>query len=276
MTKATSPKPEPRVFKASVQPTIERTLSVYPVTDKLSAVKLVTTTTYPKTKKTLGFEEHTVSIEEQFFAKASNVRSFVNGKVSAMTKLEFKLAGQATFDYLAKNGWFRDDAGYALVNEDLPAYDSFVAGTADTPQMIRYDFSSNLAFNVDEELVPVGLHFSYLDGRMHDGVYDLKKAAACLLKNKQVRFTKSLKMADEAIEEVPHYNQSRGCSTCLTPFIFTPTHKQMQEMSDKAKSYPTAYFCTQLRRAIFDLDMLGLRKAGAAKHTDFWQSDDED
>lgn len=124
------------------------------------------------------------------------------------------------------------------------------------------------------ELVPTGIRFNYIDGRIRNDAYDLEKAAACLFNNPQVSLGAVASPA-EAIMPIPYYNQTSTSQACIKPFVFCPTREQMQELVAKAKSYKSLHFATELRRAMFDLDTLGLRAAGATKYADFRQSDRE-
>lgn len=116
--------------------------------------------------------------------------------------------------------------------------------------------------------MPQPLMYSYMDGMMCDGAYDLEKALAVLKADPRVKAT------DEAtpfypergtlrLTKVPSYNSRPGHRWSLD-FWFTPTSEDMAKMlahDPEARTFDDAR-----RKAVFDLDLLGLRAAGAARH----------
>jgi hypothetical protein len=265
-------------YSATVQQTVTRTLLTYPVSDKVVAVKLDTLTAHPDGRQALGLPAQNGEQSVQFFAKLSDVKKFAAGKIDALPDLGYCLVTPEILEYLSKNGWFNNDEGYALAKEFPAAYDTFAEGKGDAELVVKLDFSNNLAYFLNGDMVPTGIRFNYIDGRVRNDTYHLDKAADCLLNNPQVNLG-AAKTAAEAIVPIPYYNCTPGSHSSLVAFVFSPTRDQMQALMAKAKSYKSRYYSTELRRAIFDLDLLGLRAAGAAKYTDFWESDkdsDED
>jgi hypothetical protein len=146
----------------------------------------------------------------------------------------------------------------------------------------------------DRHGVPMakGIHFDYIYANMNAEHYNIRKAAEHLLKNpavimnarknmfsdgvwdnaiSNIKETKKLPSASstaEAIQEIPHYN---GGGSCLE-FIWAASKEEMSLILEKAISYRTNNPNSEFYRAIFDLDLLGLRKCGAALSDNFYES----
>lgn len=124
--------------------------------------------------------------------------------------------------------------------------------------------------------------FDYIDSNMNSTNYDLEKVLKILSKRARVRAyprkqkpcrelgspvslrDMSEKERKSLIRTIPYYNNDSGVDTCLD-FKWEPTQKEMDTLvaeNLKEKGYNRF-------KVIFDLDMLGLRKGGAAKFETF-------
>lgn len=133
-------------------------------------------------------------------------------------------------------------------------------------KLVRLDYSSHMLFDPEAGVLPVGIHYDYMTGMMSNGSYDLNKVRDLLKQNEQVHSGNVDSLGVEKpieIEPVPYYNTASNCSTGIG-FWFAPTQAQMKTIWEKAKTLNSKCPSCELHRAVFELDMLGLRKQGAA------------
>jgi hypothetical protein len=134
------------------------------------------------------------------------------------------------------------------------------------------DSSAHMFFDRHRKVLPVGLHFSYLEG-MDDRAFDLQRALALIQDNPQVRSTTGPRKPDTlCIQPIPYYNRDSERSAHIE-FVFSPSREQMQAMWDWARKHSRQYPSTQLRRAVLELDLLGLRAGGACRPARTSESD---
>ena len=172
------------------------------------------------------------------------------------------------------------NAGSVLQNmADLSA--QFQAGNLDLDDIVILDIGSHRLMDRHGTILPSAIAFSYIDGGMKDGCYDLEKALVILANDARVSAygTPSTRKgavdaAPLSIEGVPYYNAGGGCSQTIT-FMFAPTAEDMKVIYEKSSSYSTDHPMARLHRAVFDLDLLGLRAGGAAKFDNFGECDDD-
>jgi len=117
--------------------------------------------------------------------------------------------------------------------------------------------------------LPVGMHFDYIDANMNNKSYDLEKAVEILNKNPNIDFLYDQYKPDDPIQAIPHYNVSEGSSRYLG-FWWAPTVKEYRRLWKKCLSIGGNYPSTNRYRAVFELDLLGLRKGKAAKFKSFY------
>lgn len=128
--------------------------------------------------------------------------------------------------------------------------------------------------------LPQPLSFDYSEGLMCDGAYDLEKALEVLKKNPRVKAQGEPtafypERGTLRIEAVPYYNRRPGVRKSLS-FQFTPTPEDLAKM---VAHIPNALTYDDARRkAIFELDLLGLRAAGASRCATYeeYLEDDQD
>ena len=168
--------------------------------------------------------------------------------------------------------------GYPHAFKDIPdldtfgwhPFDKFKSGKVTTKNLVFNEWASHLLFDCDRKLIPCARFFSSLNGRVHNDAYDLEKLIAVLKDNPQV-VPLSTKVYGEpvnaeslSIQMIPSCNQE-GEGEYQVSFRFLPTDEQMAQIWEQMQSYKTEYPSTEFYRAMFDLDVLGLRKGGAAK-----------
>ena len=121
--------------------------------------------------------------------------------------------------------------------------------------------------SIDFDPLPTPLEFDYMWGYFCDGAYNLPRALEVLKADPRVRARSRRKFGspEEArlrIEDVPSYNRTPGQSRHIS-FVFTPTPEDLAKMvlyDDDARGVNETR-----RRAVFDLDLLGLRAKRIAR-----------
>ena len=170
-------------------------------------------------------------------------------------------------------------------------------GTAD--DLVVMDTGSHMLFDRHGEALPTGILFDYIAaGRISNRNYNLEKAAEILLARPDVdvwahqggyksdrpaeirdadtsKKTGECKLAEtveEALFTIPYYNAERG-RTHTMYFLWKPSVEDYRKMWDACKATKTSYPSTNMHQCIFELDLLGLRAGGAAKHDDSYKDD---
>lgn len=159
---------------------------------------------------------------------------------------------------------------------DLTArvFDAFATGQATLDQLVELNTGAHLVYDRHGQPMPVAQHLSYLRGSFDNGHYDLEKALAVLKAHPRVKPAPERRgaQADElTISAIPYYNVDGGRTHHLS-FVWTPTAQEMAVMLEESARLNPRYPSVELPQAMFKLDLLGLRKAGAAKFQDYWQS----
>lgn len=141
----------------------------------------------------------------------------------------------------------------------------------ETLRMVRLDHGGHMLFDDQGTVLPIALRYNYMNGNMRDGAYDLHGVAEYLKNNPQVRPWNE--QTSLTVDRVPYYNVSPGCTQSLA-FVFAPTQEQMELIWAKANEGKDKYPSTRLHQSVWDLDILGLRAAGLAHGTSYWDSGD--
>ena len=170
-------------------------------------------------------------------------------------------------------------------------------GTAD--DLVIMDTSAHMLFDRHGEVLPTGILFDYIAaGRISNRNYHLDKVAEILLARPDVdvwahqggfnsdkpaeirdaatsKKTGECKLAEtveEALFTIPYYNAERG-RTHTMYFLWKPSVEDYRKLWEACKATKTTYPSTNMHQCIFELDMLGLRGGGAAKHNDYYTDD---
>lgn len=227
--------------------------------------------------------------DKQGFMDAKNLERALAGKSHSTTDLV--LADDRLIEHLRMWG-FQDAPGqkqnerYDWKREDV--YDALLEDPTLTRNLMRMDFGSHMRFDWTGKVLPVPIWFSYMDGMISEDRYDLKLAAEILLARDDVhifpktdgwrddpdREAKATKV-EQCIIPIPGYNSERGRSQTIY-FMFRPSVEDYRRMWEQALSYKTKYPSTERHRAVFDLDLLGLKAGGAARGKTYWDSNRPD
>lgn len=152
-------------------------------------------------------------------------------------------------------------------------FDAFEQGKASVDQLVHIEWGSHLLFDRHGDPLPVVQHLSYLRGMFDNTRYDLDKALKVLRAHPRVSARSRGKQVELAIQAIPYYNADGG-RTHQLEFAWTPTATEMKQLLEENKRLNPKYPGAELPHALFTLDLLGLRKAGAAKYEDYWQGDE--
>lgn len=244
---------------------LEKDLCVYKLTTKLK------TTAGNKTP----FEGFLADTSAQGFATEESIEAFKEGRQPGIKNKGFlRYCPPESLEDARKRGFLPAFEKWATGNFDV--FDLYSEGALELDGIATWDVSSHLIFDRNGEPLPTAIYFSYLSGGFKDGSYDLKKALAVLSKNEQVVAPTPKAGSGDGhlkISKVPYYNAGPGCNTEIE-FVFQPTAEQMRKIWAQAKRLNEKYPSVARHEAIFELDLLGLRKAGAARYDNFYKSEE--
>jgi hypothetical protein len=147
----------------------------------------------------------------------------------------------------------RADVYTAIVDKGMPIGNLIIA-----------DWGSHMLFKIDGTVLPVGIHCDYISAGMDNKTYDLKKLVEILRDDPRITFKKGSQVPFPEILDIPYYNAGSGRNQCVE-FVYAPTPEEAILLWDKMNSYGQKYPSTYRHRAMHDLDVLGLVRAGIRK-----------
>lgn len=201
---------------------------------------------------------------EEGVANITDVVAFEAGKsASIKSKEQVYLTSQAFLDDAQKIGF--PQAQEKHVNDlRSDVFTAIAVDGLDPALLTRVDFGSHMLFCLNGEVRPTAIHFSYIDGGLSNGYFDLEKSLKALQANPRITFLGARRSVVEKGEilAIPYYNVSKGKSHYLD-FYFGPSFEEMQVLWAKMNDYGQGnkYPSSNRHRAVLDLDMLGLAKA---------------
>ena len=248
---------------------VTRTVEHMPINDRLVAVRVSQTGALDNDAPKISHKRFAGVLTEtktEMVLTNANLDKLLEGKPYTTEKLT------------AASDAFIEDArimGYPLAVE-AHAKNFEAAGTnyltrmenGETLRMINIDYCNHMLFDDEGRVMPTGFYYDYMRGNMRNGAYDLDKVVE-LLKGKD--YVHVLDKKALAVEDVPYYNASSGCTASLQ-FVLAPTQEQMEAIWEKAKTLNKRSPSVELHRAAFELDTWGLRAAGAARFDNFYET----
>lgn len=147
--------------------------------------------------------------------------------------------------------------------------------TADN--VVQSDWSSHMLFDRHGNVLPLAIHFNYIDSGIDESHFDLEGLAEALLEAADVRVfpgdgrrlvktttgyardTSNPTSAREAIFHIPGYNASEG-RTRSVQFMWQPSREDYAKVWAWAKANGGKYPSTVLRQGFFALDFHGLSR----------------
>jgi hypothetical protein len=196
-------------------------------------------------------------------AATKSLEAFSKGRVEAITNLMGFVIVDEDFPEKARTLGYHDATKDMAYRQDY--YTAFVEEGVSIERLIRFDYGNYLIYDRHDGVLPVARCFNYMQGHMHNGRYDLQKALEVLRTNPSVRFVlheRRDRGEPDSIFPIPYYNCDSNHTAHLS-FFFSPTLEQERAIWEKQQSYGTQYPSTLWHRAVEDLDLLGLKAAGA-------------
>lgn len=175
--------------------------------------------------------------------------------------------------------WSHKD--WSKITIDKP-FDALKNG-ASIDNIVQVSFGQDgMLYDREGDVLPVAIVCNYMTNMYTDNSrYDLKKAVDILWDNPAVAFFSGNRNVDiiedknDVILGIEYYNSSPKSNHHLQ-FLWRPTVSECRGLWAMQLSYKGTYPSTDKGRAMFDLDVLGLRKGGAALYDDFYSSREYD
>ena len=206
-----------------------------------------------------------------------NLRNMTTGKTYNV--LQFQIYSKRLKEYIRQHG-YHDTIKNLSKQNDLIRYDVFTAfsqGEATLDDLVMNNFSGYYFSDYNGNALPQALICDYMNGHFDDAHYNLDKAAAHLLTRPDILVQKHqmshheeykwqpAKDVNEAITAIPFYNRH---STKYSQIVFRwmPSAADYAKVIDPKRVWDT----TAIFKKIFELDLFGLRAAGAALYNSYY------
>lgn len=176
---------------------------------------------------------------------------------------QFKCCG--TFKPTSKNVYCLYDKGFTILRFDgwnwnethlsEHPYDDFVSKVVTRKNFVKLDFCSHMAFDLKGNPIPIAIPMDYIEAQLNNRYYNLDKLLKIFLSLERTDI-----VVHGGIKDIPYYNSEPGRDKYLA-VTWTPTKQAYKKVWQKALSYKSDYPSTKIIQAIFDLDILGAKKA---------------
>lgn len=272
-----------QVFENTTTVVKKAALKVIEVDTDLYAFSLKTTASRKSTAGTFStLTPGRSTTDVQGFVDADNLEKLKAGKSYKTRNL--MVVPLATQEALRQKGWrlWTDNAYSAWAPNK--AFDDVSAAGFDASMVVDLRHDCHMMFDYNGNPLPVGVEFDYIShGMISNGRYDLEKLAAHLLTRSDCKIYKRARYGSEvdtdkyattvkdAIVDIPYYNVGRGCSRTIY-FIWQPNAADYARMWDWCLANNKKYPSTDMHRAVFELDLIGARAAGAALFDEYYKS----
>lgn len=274
---------------------LKTSLVVRELEEGLYAYKRAMDTKVSKKSGKLGVKPHVSTFgPAEGIVDTKNLDLLVRGK--SFTPKNFVCMNAEQREFL-RTHTMHGEAGTIFRSLNGEPVDAFIEGF-DVDDLVTMNFSDYTMFDRHGDYLPTAVYADYITAQMHNGSYDLDKAAAILLARGDVRLlgkkegswrdepdmkAPDAKTIKEAIFSVPSYNSSERHSECIY-YIWGPSANEFRTLMDychttfkrhatkkpKGKYHMDGVSSTDVHRAIFELDLLGLRQYGAARKKSFY------
>lgn len=269
--------------RATISLNIAGQLDTLELGDDLHAFKKTTMTQgathYGASEFTLRIEGQprtSATITSQGVVDGANLKKLLEGEDFRTTP--HSLCSARLMEHFRLNG-FREDPkhGYDVFKERvMEPYDVLLADTSAIERLVRVESSSHMLFDRNGLALPTPVFYGHNDGRMTSKTYDLEAVAQLLLSRPDVQifprsqdwrqepdYAGTATTVKEAIVDGPSYDEEDESYQAIH-FAYRPSVEDYRKIWDQCLSYRGQHPSTERHRAVFDLDMLGLRAAGAA------------
>ena len=273
-----------QVFENTTTVVKKTALKVIEVDTDLYAFSLKTTASRKSTAGTFStLTPGRSTTDVQGFVDAANLEKLKAGKdYKTRSLLVMPLAMQ---EALREKGWrMWSDKAYAKWCPNNKAFDDVNDPTFDASMVVDIRHDCHMLFDYNDKPLPVGVEFDYMShGMITNGRYDLERLAKHLLSRSDCKiYKRNDRRSDveaatyattvkDAIVDVPYYNVSNGCSRTIY-FVWQPSAADYTRMWERCLISNKRYPSTDMHKAIFELDLLGVRAAGAALFDDYYKS----
>jgi hypothetical protein len=146
-------------------------------------------------------------------------------------------------------------------------------GGASEDLIVFYEWGNHRVLTRGKKELPWARTFEYVSAYIDNGHYDLPKLVEVLEARDDVILF-SRRHGDGVIVDIEHYNASAARNRTVT-FLWQPSVADCRAVVVECERIGGSYPTTNWREAVFNLDLLGLRKGGAAKYEEFYGCDAE-
>lgn len=299
---------------ANVTTRVDRVVQSVPLTPHLWAVRWTDTTTVTTTSPKGAHTQESRDSREEILTKTQ--KEAIAGGGSLQNRPHRYLLSPHAVEILRTQGfmpllhimqegtpdkdsqaWFDGASAHATLalhdiqETALLPFSRVVGGNGLGDHLIAvFDYSSDTVTTHDGKALAMLCQGEYISGHFDNAHYDLDKAAAHLFQrhdvvmldesNRRSRGGNGLATtAQSCIQRIPSYNAERGKTESLL-FRWAPTQEEWNRIQARTNG-AKGFLSSEIWKAVFDLDILGLRACGAALFDDFYQErrtshDDED
>jgi hypothetical protein len=273
---------EPTIVSQSASFKAEVSLEYVDLGEDL-AVFRVTRSLQPEGKLPGLLKRTASSYITQGFASTTGLREHAAGNEAFAhfpeSQSRIRVVPEGFLDLVARYGFSKGYDMAQTADKDFDAnqpYTDLVEKHAPLDRVLTVEHASHMVFDRNGLVLPTAIQFDYISAGMSNACYDIHKAAAHLSKNDRVHFLD--RYGEEGsceILPVESYNATQLSNRYLH-FRYQPTVEEQRRLWEKQLSYGTDFPSTKAHRAVFDLDLLGLRAAGIAYYEDFHDSREYD
>jgi hypothetical protein len=129
----------------------------------------------------------------------------------------FYIVKPELLDRIRTCGWFDSNEDYDVISKQ-PFTDVLEGSPYSVVRIKDYDHT---LYDLEGEHLPVAQYFDYLDGRVNDSVFDLKKLLEHLQNRKDVTLLKE-EYSNSFVSRVPYYNEGGISGYNFISFIWHP------------------------------------------------------
>lgn len=151
--------------------------------------------------------------------------------------------------------------GHDVVCEYLMSpKDAFEAATVNNlapDDLVVIEWDSGMAYDRAGRILPVAVSFSYYDTDIDESHYDLPELIKILSKRTDVKLGNP-KALPPGLFEIPYYNAHRG-HTQSVEFTWVPSQEVYEKLWSRCQELNPKYPSVEFQRAVFDLDILGIK-----------------
>lgn len=207
-------------------------------------------------------------VDQENMEKLVKNQAFKTLDLSIWTPEQMEKARLEGFSNAAEHGFGQGSSllGVLAERDDLTANN-----------IVQAEWSSHMLFDRHGDVLPVAIHFNYIDSGIDESHFDLEGLAEALLEAPDVRVlsgdggrlvktntgyardASDPKTVREAIFHIPGYNTSEG-RTRSVQFMWQPSREDYAKVWAWAKANGGKYPSTVMHRGFFALDFHGLSR----------------